>query len=63
MLRNLRLPYNPSSAVTEDLPDGWYGSLKVTSSGPAIDGFVQLTLLSNPQNGDTLQAHGVFPLP
>ena len=63
LLRNLRLPYNASSAVTEDLPDGWYGSLKVTSSGPAIDGFVQLTLLSNPQNGDTLQAHGVFPLP
>lgn len=64
LLRNLRLPYSAANAVTENLPDGWYGSLTVTSTGggaPAIDGFTQLTVVGATA-GDTLQAHGVFPL-
>jgi hypothetical protein len=61
LIRNLRLPYNAGNAVTENLPDGWYGSLKVTSNRP-IDAFVQLTTVGA-TSGDTLMAHGVFTQP
>jgi len=43
------------------MPDGWYGTLTVTSNQP-VDGFVQLTNI-NPQSGDTFMAHNAFTQP
>lgn len=40
------------------LPDGWYGTATVTSSGQPINGIAQLTFLVG--NGDNLQVHNLF---
>jgi len=65
LIRNHRLA--AGGAAETALPDGWFGTLTVTSTGgtpPAIDGFVQLTDWHNPPApGDTSMAHGVFTLP
>jgi len=44
------------------MPDGWYGTLAVSSTGTPIDGFVQLTNYLNPA-GDTFMAHNNFAQP
>jgi hypothetical protein len=44
------------------MSDGWYGSLVVTSSNQPIDGFIQLTNVSNPA-GDTFMAHNASTSP
>jgi hypothetical protein len=44
------------------MPDGWYGTLSVSSSGTPVDGFVQLTNYLNPA-GDTFMAHDNFGQP
>jgi hypothetical protein len=45
-----------------NLPDGWVGSLTVTSTGTPIDGYVQLTALAPGSwgGGDTFMAHNAF---
>jgi hypothetical protein len=60
LIRNHRLA--SGSAAETALPDTWFGTLVVQSTGPAIDGFVQLTNI-NPSAGDTFMAHGVFTQP
>ncbi len=57
LIRNLRL-----TAGEPTLPDNWFGTLTVQSTGPAIDGFVQLTTIGA-TIGDTIMAHGVFTQP
>jgi hypothetical protein len=60
LIRNLRLT---SGAVAETaLPDGWFGTLTIQSTGAPIDAFVQLTTIGATA-GDTLMAHGVFTQP
>ena len=58
--RNHRIESGPGSESA--LPDGWQGSLLVTSTGTAINGFVQLTnyLIFL---GDTYMAHKAITLP
>jgi hypothetical protein len=63
LIRNHRLASGPGAETA--LPDNWFGTLTVTSTGgtpPAIDGFVQLTN-TIPQAGDTFMAHGAFTQP
>jgi len=57
LIRNFR-----AGTTVPGMPNGWYGTMRVESSGNAIDGFVQLTTLGA-TTGDTLLAHGVFTLP
>ena len=54
LIRNFRL-----ASTFTTMPSGWYGTMTVTSTGNALDGFVQLTTLGA-TSGDTLLAHGVF---
>ena len=54
LIRNFRL-----ASTFPTMPSGWYGTMTVTSTGNALDGFVQLTTLGA-TSGDTLLAHGVF---
>ena len=54
LIRNFRL-----ASTFPTMPNGWYGTMTVTSTGNALDGFVQLTTLGA-TSGDTLLAHGVF---
>ena len=58
--RNHRLGGGPAAETA--LPDGWVGSLFVTSSDSPIHGMVQLTnyLVFT---GDTLMAHNAFTIP
>ncbi len=56
LIRNHRLP------GTDNLPDGWCGSLLVTSSDQPIHGFIQLSNLNNPP-GDTFMAHNAITRP
>jgi len=58
--RNHRIASGPGSET--GLPDGWQGSLVVTSSGSPINGFVQLTNYLN-DLGDTFMAHNAISLP
>jgi hypothetical protein len=58
---NHRVPGTGSGVTTHNLPDGFVGSLIVTSDQP-VDGVVQLTNYLNPA-GDTFQAHAVFTQP
>ncbi len=57
LIRNFRL-----AGTFAGMPSGWYGTMKVVSTGNPIDGFVQLTTIGA-TSGDTLMAHGVFTLP
>jgi len=41
------------------VPDDWFGSLKVISTGAPVSGFVQLTYYT-PTTGDTFMAHDAF---
>jgi hypothetical protein len=57
---NHRLPGNGGSgSLVHNLPDGWVGSVVVTSSNQPIDCYAQLTFYSN-KNGDTFMAHNGF---
>lgn len=51
---------------TRGLPDGWYGTLTVTSDQP-INAFVQLTRMSSidptTPDGDNFMAHNAFTQP
>jgi len=60
LIRNLRL--TSGAAAETALPDGWYGTLTIQSTGAPIDAFVQLTTIGAAA-GDTLMAHGVFTQP
>lgn len=64
LIQNHRITSGPGSVPA--LPEGWFGSLKVTSNQP-IGGFVQLTFLRsiNPSlpGGDNFMAHNVFTQP
>jgi hypothetical protein len=57
---------NHRLSATRGLPDGWYGTLTVTSDQP-INAFVQLTRLSsidpNTPDGDNLMTHSAFTQP
>lgn len=44
------------------MPDGWFGTLSVSSTGTPIDAFVQLTFINN-LPGDTFMAHNAFTQP
>jgi hypothetical protein len=60
LIQNHRLGGDMNGDAVRDLPDGWYGTLKITcTNGQPINGFVQLTnvLVSS---GDTFQAHTLF---
>jgi hypothetical protein len=51
------------SGLGTGLPDGWFGSLQVTSTNnQPIDGYAQLTNINNP-SGDTFMAHGAVTRP
>ncbi len=58
--RNHRIESGPGSETT--LPNGWQGSLVVTSSDSPISGFVQLTNYIS-TTGDTFMAHNAITLP
>ena len=58
--RNHRIETGPGSETT--LPNGWQGSLVVTSTGTPINGFIQLTNYIN-VSGDTFMAHNAITLP
>jgi hypothetical protein len=53
---------NPGQPTVHNLPDGWVGSLTVTSSSQPIDGYAQLTF-TNAGAGDNFQAHNAFTQP
>ena len=57
--RNHRLSGSGLATEETSLPNGWCGSLVVTSSNQPIDGFIQLTNINNPA-GDTFMAHNAF---
>jgi hypothetical protein len=58
--RNHRLGTGTDSPEAENgLPNNWEGSLRIESSGPPIDGYVQLTYYKN-ISGDQFMAHRVF---
>jgi hypothetical protein len=60
LIQNQRLGGDMNGDSIRDLPDGWYGSLKVTcTNGQPIDGFVQLTNVLT-ATGDTYQAHNMI---
>ncbi len=57
---NHRLPGNGGSgSLVHNLPDGWVGSVVVTSSNQPIDCYAQLTYYTN-KSGDTFMAHNGF---
>ena len=57
---NHRLPGNGGSgSLVHNLPDGWVGSVVVTSSDQPIDCYAQLTFYTN-KSGDTFMAHNGF---
>jgi len=57
---NHRLPGNGGSgSLVHNLPDGWVGSVVVTSSDQPIDCYAQLTYYTN-KSGDTFMAHNGF---
>ncbi len=60
LIQNQRL--SGFSVGATAMPDGWYGTLKVTSSDQPIDGFVQLTNI-NALPGDNTMAHNAFTQP
>ena len=60
LIQNQRLSGFTVGSTT--MPDGWYGTLSVSSTGAPIDGFVQLTNYLNPA-GDTFMAHNNFGQP
>jgi hypothetical protein len=56
---NHRVPGNGTGTGQHNLPDGWFGSLTVSSSDQPINGIVQLTYIGNP-SGDWFMAHNAF---
>ena len=62
LIHNHRLAGTGSGTGQHNLPDGWYGSLTVTSSNQPIHGFVQLTNIID-ATGDTFMAHNAFTQP
>ncbi len=50
----------PLSGTT--MPDGWNGTLMVVSTDQPIDGFIQLTTITN-LTGDTFMAHNAYLAP
>ncbi len=59
-MHNHRLdPVATENCPMNNLPNGWTGSLVVSSNNQAIDGFVQLTNVNNPA-GDTFMAHNAL---
>jgi hypothetical protein len=65
LIQNLRITAGANSVA--EVPEGWYGTMLVTSTDAAIHGFVQLTFLAdiNPSlaQGDNFMAHDVFTTP
>jgi len=62
LIHNHRLTGTGTGTGQHNLPDGWYGSLTVSSSDQPINGFVQLTNYLVPP-GDTFMAHNAFTQP
>jgi hypothetical protein len=61
---NHRLLSTSCSGFALNLPDGWVGSLSVSSTTTPIAGFVQLTYIGAAgQVGDTFMAHNAFTQP
>ena len=61
LIQNHRVPGVGTGNGQHNLPDGWFGTLVVTSD-QAVDGFVQLTYVTAPP-GDSFMAHNVFTQP
>jgi hypothetical protein len=62
IIHNHRLGGSGSGTGQHNLPDGWFGSLTVTSSDEPIHAFIQLTNISV-TTGDTFMAHNAFSGP
>jgi hypothetical protein len=61
---NHRQPSTSCAGAALNLPDGWVGSLSVSSTTTPIAGFVQLTYIGGAgQVGDTFMAHNGFTQP
>jgi hypothetical protein len=58
--RNHRMISGPGSETV--LPDGWQGSLVITSTASPISGFIQLTNYLSTA-GDTFMAHNAITIP